>query len=313
MTRVRFDPSFVEHERWERLGADALVLHVAACSYAVRTLSDGLVTRARLRVLTPLVENPEATAAALIADGLWREVDDGAQLVVCQVRDDLRHADGRGDEQPSRAFVEKERARARGRQEDFRRRRRAASNAGSNAVTDDVDNAPQASADQPGAVQEPEGSSSCTAPRAADELVRQVLKHRPHWSESDVRSGRTRLVALFTDAVTDTEAQADADMLLRKLATRTRDRVPDLGAFLADRTDDDMRALPETPARQAPAALKAARNARRLDDLPNGADARAYARTTLPPDATAARIDLEALQLLSDEPDFAWQKLAPAS
>ena len=50
MTKMRFDPSFIEHERWEQLGVDALVLHMAAIAYTCRTLSDGFVSAARVRV-----------------------------------------------------------------------------------------------------------------------------------------------------------------------------------------------------------------------------------------------------------------------
>ncbi len=101
MTRVRFDPSFVEHERWERLGVEALALHVVACSYTVRTLSDGVLTVARVRTLTPLVADPVGVAGRLVADGIWQRLDD-RRLRVCEVRDDLRHADGRGDEESPR-------------------------------------------------------------------------------------------------------------------------------------------------------------------------------------------------------------------
>jgi hypothetical protein len=158
MTRVRFDPSFVEDERWEHLGGDALVLHFVACSYALRTLSDGVLTAARVRTLTPLVSECSAIAERLVEDGLWEKLPDG-RLRVCQVRDDLRHADGRGDEQPSRAFVEKERERARLRKETFRARKKE--NAERNAVPTSgrnaLGNTPRPSADQSSAVQDPPG------------------------------------------------------------------------------------------------------------------------------------------------------------
>lgn len=149
MTRIRFDPSFVEDERWERLGLEALALHLTAVSYTTRTLSDGVLSPARVRVLTPLVADPDAVAALLVADGLWEELD-GGHLQVCQVRDDLRHADGRGDEQPSRAFVERERERSRTAKEKWRKSR----NAGGNAVPSSGPNGAQASADQSSAVQD---------------------------------------------------------------------------------------------------------------------------------------------------------------
>lgn len=157
MTRVRFDPSFVEDERWERLGADALVLHIAAVSYSVRTLSDGVVSDSRVRVLTPLVRRPEAVARRLLEDGLWSRREDGA-FVVCDARDDLRHSDGRGDEQPSRTFVEAERTRARERKEVWKKKN-AEENAEKNGGRNGVPNASQSTANRPNAVQDPKGPS----------------------------------------------------------------------------------------------------------------------------------------------------------
>jgi hypothetical protein len=160
MTRVRFDPSFVEHERWERLGADALVLHITALSYVTRTLSDGVLTRKRLRVLTPLVDDPEGVAARLVTDGLWSELDDDT-LRVCTARDDLRFSDDRGDDQPSRLYVETERKRATERKAKWKATRAAREAQEVERVPERVPNASrngaQASADQPSAVQDPQG------------------------------------------------------------------------------------------------------------------------------------------------------------
>lgn len=160
MTRIRFDPSFVEDERWERLGLEALALHLTAVSYTTRTLSDGVLSPARVRVLTPLVADPDAVAALLVADGLWDQLK-GGHLQVCQVRDDLRHADGRGDEQPSRAFVERERERSRTAKEKWRKSR----NGGGNAVPSEGPNGAQASADQLSAVQD----TKCPSPDPHDD------------------------------------------------------------------------------------------------------------------------------------------------
>jgi hypothetical protein len=167
MTRIRFDPSFIEGERWERLGIEALALHLAAVSYATRTMSDGIVSAARLRVLTPLVPDPTTVAAALVADGLWEALDDG-QVRVCAVRDDLRHADGRGDEQPSRAFIEGERVRARQRKETWRAKKEPVPNDEGNGVP----NGAQASAEQSSAVQDPSGPDP-----AALATVQRCAKH----------------------------------------------------------------------------------------------------------------------------------------
>lgn len=157
MTRMRFDPSFVEDERWERLGPDALVLHMTAVAYTVRTSSDGLLSFARIRALSPLVADVDAVADRLIADGLWEQLDP-AQVRVCQVRDDLRFADGRGDEQPSKAFVDSERERARNRKEAWRKRK-ADTNAVENPEGNAVPNGSQSSAEQSSAVQDPKGPS----------------------------------------------------------------------------------------------------------------------------------------------------------
>jgi hypothetical protein len=305
MTRVRFDPSFVEHERWERLGADALVLHVTAVSYSVRTLSDGVITTARLRTLTPLVKNPRAVMRRLLDDGLWQDLGDGG-VRVCEVHKDMRQSTGRGDEQPSREFVESDRAKTQARKELWRAKQ-AATRAG-NGVPDGVpngdENAAQSTATQSGAVRDPEGSRSCTAPDVED-VVRRVRAHRPKWSADDVRTARVRIVELFRQTSSDDEAVTDADLLLIKLATRPgRDRVADLGAFLADTADPALRDLPETPARQRAVTLQAAETARQLNAFPNADDARKRARSVLPPAAPQARIDAEALQLLREEPDF---------
>jgi hypothetical protein len=159
VTRVRFDPSFVEDERWERLGGDALVLHVTALSYVTRTLSDGVLTRKRLRVLTPLVDDPMAVAELLLADGLWLDLGDGS-LQVCTVRDDLRFSDDRGDDQPSRKYVESERARATERKARWKAKQAERE---AERVPNASQNDGQGSADQPSAVQDPKGPSPASA------------------------------------------------------------------------------------------------------------------------------------------------------
>jgi hypothetical protein len=168
---MRFDPTFLEHERWERLGADALVLHLAAVAYTVRTLSDGKLTLPRVRTLTPLVAEPDAVAASLVDDGLWQVLDDGL-LEVCQVHEDLRRADGRGDEQPSRSFVEHEREKARERKDKWRQSQKSgnavptpdpSSTPAGNAVPNGGRNGTQCSAEQSSAVQDPKGPSPASA------------------------------------------------------------------------------------------------------------------------------------------------------
>ena len=123
MTRVRYDPGFINDPRWERLGADAFVLHSFACAYVVHTLSDGFVSEGRALTLTPLVRKPKQAVDALVSDGLWTPVDGGFR--VCECHDDLRRSDGRGDEQPSRGYVEGERTRKRENAQKYRDRNRA--------------------------------------------------------------------------------------------------------------------------------------------------------------------------------------------
>jgi hypothetical protein len=164
VTRVRFDPSFVEDERWERLGVEALALHFVACSYATRTLSDGVLTAARVRALTPLIEDCAAVAQLLVDDGLWEQLE-GDRLRVCQVRDDLRFADGRGDEQPSRLFVEKQRSDTQRRKETWRKR-----NAERNAVPNGRRNASQSNA-----VQDPSGPGPALPAEAQAGSVRNAV------------------------------------------------------------------------------------------------------------------------------------------
>jgi hypothetical protein len=127
MTRVRYDPAFIDDPRWEAIGAEGYVLHSAACSYVVRNLTDGDISVARVATLTPLVQQPLELAGRIIAAGIWSINGDGSYHV-CDCIDDLRTAAGRGDEQPSRAFVEKERERARDRKAIWR------SKQGGNAV-----------------------------------------------------------------------------------------------------------------------------------------------------------------------------------
>lgn len=146
MTRVRFDPGFINDPRWERLGADAFILHSFACAYVVHTLSDGFVSEGRALTLTPLVRKPKQAVQVLLADGVWVAIDGG--YVVCSCHEDLRTSAGRGDEQPSRGFVEGERERARKRQEQWRNKRNTRTNGASNRGTNGVTNAPQYSAEQ---------------------------------------------------------------------------------------------------------------------------------------------------------------------
>lgn len=80
MTWVKLSDTFAEDPRLEDAGADALALHVAALCYCARQLTDGRVpTKAARRLWS--VDDPAATIARLVDVGLWRELDDGYELV----------------------------------------------------------------------------------------------------------------------------------------------------------------------------------------------------------------------------------------
>jgi hypothetical protein len=151
MARVRKDHEFVQHPRWEALGADAYLLHDAALAYVNATGSDGLVSKKRARTLHPAVKSPAARIRALLEHGMWTEHDPDTYRV-CDVVDDLRHSVTRGDEQPSAAAMEKERVQSRQRKEQWRERRR-------NGVPNGSGHAPPVrhTATQPSPVQDPPG------------------------------------------------------------------------------------------------------------------------------------------------------------
>ena len=183
MARVRFDPTFIDDPRWERLGVDAYVLHSAACSYVVRSLTDGFISAARVATLTPLVADPVSVAQRCVDDGLWLVVDGGFH--VCDCIDDQRTAAGRGDEQPSRASVERERARTQERKAKWRQQ-----NAEGNGVPTSIQSTPtQSSAVQaspspalpaPHVVENAEGNGVPDEPvvPAPAEIVEQVRATR---------------------------------------------------------------------------------------------------------------------------------------
>lgn len=159
MTRVRTDHEFVQHPRWEALGADAFLLHHAALAHVNAHGTDGLVTKARARALHPSVRSPAARIKALLADGLWTE--DGDHYRVCDVVDDARHSVLRGDEQPSAAAVAREKEAARARKQRWQERHR-------NGVPDDDPNGgrntPQSRTVRTSAVQDPKGPSPALPP-----------------------------------------------------------------------------------------------------------------------------------------------------
>lgn len=186
MTKVRFEPAFLDDPRWERLGADCYILHTTACGYVVHTLSDGFISEARALSLTPLVRAPKRAVKALVDDGIWRAVAGG--FVVCECVDDLR-VGGRGDEQPSRLFVESERERNRQRTEKWRRNRvgNGVTNGGGNRVGNGVSN--RDGGVGVGVVEEP---TVPVPPLLADDDPEAVCEHGTPGGSLPTRSGAPR-------------------------------------------------------------------------------------------------------------------------
>lgn len=158
MTKVRTSEAWPDHPVWEKLGAGAYMLHDCALAYSNAHLADGLVSKTRAASLAPMVKARARLIVGLVAEGIWAE-HDADTWRVCEVWDDMRRSDGRGDEQPSRAYVEGERTRARERKERWRER-----------VTERVPtsgrNRAQAMPSQTSPVQDPEGSSPGPGPAA---------------------------------------------------------------------------------------------------------------------------------------------------
>jgi hypothetical protein len=145
---------------------------------------------------------------------------------------------------------------------------------------------------------------------AADETLADRLRgHGVRWDPLDVTMAVRRLAALFGD---DALAEGDAVHMLDLLARRPmHSRVKDLSRWLGGFDDATLLTLVEVPARHrrkapgGPSTLgtseRAARARARLDAHPLGDAARAEAAAVLAIEKpTAARIDLEALQLLTD-------------
>lgn len=99
MPWVKTSDTFVKLPIWERLGADAYLLHMEALSHCNSTGTDGVLTRARARVLTPIVADPGQIIEAFLAEGFWVEVAGG--IKVADYVEDYRKHVGRGDEQPT--------------------------------------------------------------------------------------------------------------------------------------------------------------------------------------------------------------------
>lgn len=141
MTWVRTSDTFTELPVWEELGPAAHFLHMAALSYCNRSGTDGIITRARARALTPVVDDVDALVDGLVAAGMWSETPAG--LKVAKYTGDLRRADGRGDEQPAAIDVKNRRTTTAERQSKWRAERKAereaaVSNLRDNGVMDGV-------------------------------------------------------------------------------------------------------------------------------------------------------------------------------
>lgn len=159
MTRVRTHHEYVQRPVWDRLGADAFLLHHAALAYVNAHGTDGLLPKVKAKLLHSAVKTPSRQIQGLLAEEWWSEEDD-EHYRVCEVQDDLRAGGGRGDEQPSADYVRREQDRARERKEAWKAKR----NGEWNAVPNKGQNSSQGSAGQGRTVQDPEGSSPAPVP-----------------------------------------------------------------------------------------------------------------------------------------------------
>lgn len=140
-------------------------------------------------------------------------------------------------------------------------------------------------------------------------LAERLRGHGVQWHPGDVDLALRRLAALFGD---DAQAAGEAAQMLDLLARRPpHTRPKNLSRWLGGFDDATLCTLVETPARHrrqppgGPATLASSERAARarvhLDAHPLGDDARAEAAAVLAIEKpNAARIDLEALHLISD-------------
>lgn len=127
---VKLDPRFVFHRKAVQVGPFGRLLYVSALGYCVETLSDGFIpSRVTSRVSDVDDPDPQASVTALVAAGLWLEVEGGYQ-----VHDYLEW-------QQSAADVEKHR-------EDGRIRQQRKRNRDASRVTNGVTNADVTRADK---------------------------------------------------------------------------------------------------------------------------------------------------------------------
>lgn len=168
MTRVRTHHEFVQRPVWDKLGADAFLLHHAALAYVNAHGTDGLVPRSKVKALHSAVKAPTKQVQGLLAEQVWAEHDPESYRV-CDVQDDLRQGGGRGDEQPSAEYVRREQQRAKERKDAWRQKKEPGRNAGRNGVPTSVRNKARDSAVQDRAVQDPYGSGPALVPSLVEE------------------------------------------------------------------------------------------------------------------------------------------------
>jgi hypothetical protein len=87
VTWVKLDDQFFGHPKVIDLSKDAKLLYLAGLTYCSEHLTDGRISPAALRLVAAMVDAPrDATAAELVAAGLWERTTDAYQ-----VHDYLKH------------------------------------------------------------------------------------------------------------------------------------------------------------------------------------------------------------------------------
>lgn len=142
MPWVRFDDAFPIHRKVDGLSDAAFRLHVSAIFWCARNLTDGVVPKEDLELVTARVRTPERFAADLVRRGVWHEPG-----YVCESEDCPAFHEGAGgwtihdylEFQPSKERVHVERRSNADRQKAWRERQKSTKR---NAVTNDVSNGP---------------------------------------------------------------------------------------------------------------------------------------------------------------------------
>jgi hypothetical protein len=83
MSSVQFDNTYAEDERWIDAGPDAFALHFAACCYADRRNTDGLIPKVMVDRIALAVRPDQVPAAlaALLDAGFWRPAGKNYQII----------------------------------------------------------------------------------------------------------------------------------------------------------------------------------------------------------------------------------------